>query len=481
MAFKDLPPDKYRQLSARRMARLVAEQRVSPVQLVECALALAKAWEPKVNAYVTFLEGEALKAAAAAERGARRGRLRGSLHGVPIAIKDNFHLTGHVVTRGSRTSAGYIAERVSPMVERMLTAGAVIIGRTTMPEFGWKGTGSSPLTGITRNPWDASRNPGGSSAGSAVTVASGAVPIALGSDAGGSIRIPASFCGVVGLKPTLGRIPVWPGTVTETLSHVGPLCRFVDDARIVLDATAGADPRDPLSYAANPPHRDGRKRRLGAGTLRVGILAQPFGIRPDAGVEGSVGRALRKIRRTVKARYRNVEIAAELPRRIFETLWITGRGHGFADIIARHSAVMDPGLVRLADLARAFDVGDLFKANEERRRLLSALCTAMEDSDVLVMPTMPITAFAADAEVPAGGEASAPLPWVTWTPFTYCFNLSGQPAISVPCGWDDQGLPVGLQIVGPWGGDALVLAVARRFEAALAITGTDRQLPPVAA
>ena len=204
MAFAELRADEYAALSARALGRLVADGRVSPVQLVELALALAKASEPRINAYVSFLEPLARSVAQEREREARAGHLRSALHGVPIAVKDNFYLKGFPLARGSRTSPDYMPNENAPMVQRLIDAGTIIIGKTTTPEFGWKGTGISPLTGITRNPWNAERNSGGSSAGSAATVAAGAVPIALGTDAGGSIRIPAAFCGVPGFKPTLG-------------------------------------------------------------------------------------------------------------------------------------------------------------------------------------------------------------------------------------------------------------------------------------
>ena len=284
MTFSELSARRYRGLTARRAARLVAKREISPVHLVEHALARARADEPRINAYVRFLEDDALRAAAEREAEAREGRLRGPLHGVPIAVKDNFYLAGHPVTRGSRTATDAPVAETAPMIERILAAGAVIVGKTAMPEFGWKGTGSSPLTGITRNPWNSARNPGGSSAGSAATVASGAVPIALGSDAGGSIRIPASFCGVVGIKPTLGRIPVWPGTVTESLSHVGPLARSVEDAALVVTAAAGPHPRDPLSYGASDASPGDAPARLRGGELRIAVVAEPFGVAPEDGV-----------------------------------------------------------------------------------------------------------------------------------------------------------------------------------------------------
>ncbi|MDE0176427.1 MAG: amidase family protein [Defluviicoccus sp.] len=362
--FADLSPDRYRRLTAKRAARLVADGTVSPVHLAEHALASAKAAEPRINAYVRFLEDDALRAAGDREAEARAGRLRGKLHGVPITVKDNFYLAGHPVSRGSCTAPDAPVTENAPMIERVLAAGAVIVGKTTMPEFGWKGTGSSPLTGITRNPWDLSRNPGGSSSGSAATVAAGAVPIALGSDAGGSIRIPAA----------------WADT----------------------------------------------------------------------------------------------ELDIPLPRGIFETLWVTGRGFGFSDVIAARGAEMDPGLVRCGALAEGYSLADFLAAMDDRRKLNARLAATLEKWDVLVTPTMPLTAFAAEDEVPPGGEADAPLPWVTWTPYTYPFNLSGQPAVSIPCGFDSKRLPVGLQIVAKWGADSLALAVARRFER---ILGRARPAP----
>ena len=500
MSFVELRADDYAALSARALGRMVAERLASPVQLAELALALARAAEPKINAYVSFLEPWALDAARERECEARAGRLRGTLHGVPIAVKDNFYLKGFPLARGSRTSPDYVPDENAPMVQRMLDAGAVIIGKTTTPEFGWKGTGISPLTGVTRNPWNPARNSGGSSAGSAATVAAGAVPIALGTDAGGSIRIPAAFCGIAGFKPTLGRIPVWPGTVTETLSHAGPLTRFVDDIAVTLDLTGHPDARDPLSFAAGGPGDEERWDRLGAGTLRVAIIPAPFGIRPDRAVEEVVAAALAKITAEIHAQFSDAAIEAPLPREVFEAFWVTGRGIGYGKLFAEHAAVMDPGLVRLGPLAEAYSLPRFFDAIGNRRSFVSAAFKLFDAFDLALMPTMPLVAFDAASEVPPGGEAEAPLPWITWTPYTYPFNLSGQPAISLPCGlardpkkWEPvfgkdhaqnknfspDGMPVALQIVGPFGSDALVLALARRIETVLAFR--DRHpLPRVA-
>jgi aspartyl-tRNA(Asn)/glutamyl-tRNA(Gln) amidotransferase subunit A len=361
------------------------------------------------------------------------------------------------------------------MVERLVRAGTVVIGKTTTPEFGWKGTGISPRTGITRNPWNPARNSGGSSAGSAATVGTGAVPVALGSDAGGSIRIPASFCGVVGLKPTLGTIPVWPGTVNETLSHAGPLTRSVADARAVLDLTRGFDPRDPQS-AYPVPDRDPASAADSA-MLRVGVITHPFGIIPQAGVSGVIAAACAKLRAAGAAELIDAELQMPVPREIFEAMWVTGRGLGFAGLIRGQGEIMDPGLVRLLGLAEQYSLTDYYAAVEARRAFSAAVFALFARLDLLLMPTMPLTAFDAAAEVPPGGEAGAKLPWITWTPYTYPFNITGQPAISIPCGFGPDGMPVGLQVVGPWGHDERVLAFAARCERALNLDAAMRVAP----
>ncbi|MGA7323114.1 MAG: amidase family protein, partial [Rhodomicrobium sp.] len=308
-------------------------------------------------------------------------------------------------------------------------------------------------------------------AGSAATVAARAVPVAIGTDAGGSIRIPASFCGIPGFKPTLGRVPVWPGTVTESLSHAGFLTRCVDDIALGLELTAGPDLRDPLSYASSGPGDAQRWDRLRKGALRIGRVAAPFGIVPDAAIGTVIEDALGRITPHLAADYSTATIDTPLPRDIFEAFWVTGRGLGFTQVFAEHAAIMDPGLVRLEGLARRYTLEQYFAAINSRRAFLAATCRTFAAFDILLMPTMPLTAFDAGGEVPPGGEADAPLPWITWTPYTYPFNIGGQPAMSLPCGLAADGLPVGLQIVGPWGSDHLVVGVSRRIEDALDFAG----------
>ncbi|WP_281690471.1 amidase [Pseudonocardia thermophila] len=473
MGYAELTADEYRAASALDLGRRVAAGELSPVHLAELALELAAQAEPVINAYAALLPERARATAAAREAEVRAGTVRSPLHGVPIAVKDNMLEEGVPAGKGSLTSSDEPAPASSPMVGRLLDAGAVVIGRTTTPEFGWKATGISPRTGITRNPWDPQRNPGGSSAGSGATVGSGAVPIATGTDAGGSVRIPAAFCGVVGLKPTLGAIPVWPSTVNENLSHAGVLTRDVRDARAVLALTRGPDPRDPQSYWSRPPAGDGERR------LRVGIVRAPFGIDPEEDVAAAVGRALDALVAAGGADYAETTLPTELPRAVFEVLWVTGRGLGFRDLAREHADVMDPGLVRLGPLAEAYDLPAFYAAMTARREFNSAMAHVLDEWDLLVMPTMPITAFAADAEVPPGGEADAPLPWITWTPYTYPFNITGQPAITLPTGLGRGGMPVGAQIVGPWAHDERVLEFAVHAQRVLASTN-ERTVAPTA-
>ncbi len=472
--FASLSLEEYQDSTAIGLGRRIAAGELSPVQLAECALEIARLREPAINAYATLMPERALADAALREAEVRRGSVRSILHGVPIASKDNLAIAGEPLGKGSVTSADTVATTSSPMTARLIEAGAVIIGRTTTPEFGWKGTGISPRTGISRNPWDPSRNTGGSSAGSGATVASGAVPLATGTDAGGSVRIPAAFCGVVGFKPTLGAIPLWPGTVNENLSHAGPLARTVVDARAMFELTRGPDARDPQSFFSTAVPAESARR------LRVGVMREPFGIAPSDEVGSVFDESLRLLRDADIADFVEYSVPAELPRHIFETLWVTGRGIGFDALIREHGHLMDPGLARLGGengLAAGYSLPAFLDALQQRRAFNAALFAVFEEVDLLLTPTMPITAFAADAEVPEGGEADAALPWITWTPYTYPFNITGQPAVTIPTHLGGGTLPVGLQVVGPWAHDLRVLAFAELCETTLAPTNELRVAP----
>lgn len=472
MSFVEIGLVEYTQSSAVALGRRIAAGELSPVQLTECALAIATREEPRLNAYAALMADRALAVAAVLEVEAREGKVRSVIHGVPVAAKDNMYIEGQPCWKGSLTTSDEPATVSSPMTARLEDAGSVIIGRTTTPEFGWKGVGNSPRTGVSRNPWNPDRNTGGSSAGSGATVASGAVPIATGTDAGGSIRIPASFCGTVGLKPTLGAIPVWPGTVNENLSHAGPLTRFVEDALAVFTLTRGPDSRDPQSSFSVPCAVEP------AGRPRVGVIREPFGVAPSAEVADTFEAAVELLGRAEVADLQEISLDRAAPAEIFDALWVTGRGLGFAEVVRQHRDIMDPALARLGELAGDYSLADFFAIMQQRRAFNEWAFGLFNHWDLLLMPTMPLTAFAADAEVPAGGQSDAALPWTTWTPYTYPFNISGQPAISIPVGLAPGRLPVGVQIVGPWAADLQVLAFASACEAALVSMNETRVAPP---
>ncbi|CAN5224376.1 amidase family protein [soil metagenome] len=471
MTFTEIGLDEYRDSTAVALGRRVAAGELSPVHLTECALAIASAEEPRLNAYAALMPERAVAQAAVSEAEVRNGYVRSVIHGVPIAVKDNMYIEGEPCWKGSLTTSDTPASTSAPMVSRLLEAGGIIIGRTTTPEFGWKGAGNSPRTGVSRNPWDPTKNTGGSSAGSGATVGSGAVPIATGTDAGGSIRIPAAFCGTVGMKPTLGAIPVWPGTVNENLSHAGPLTRSVEDAWAVLSLTRGPDSRDPQSSFSSLPPADSHSRP------RVGVAREPFGIAPQSHVAETFDSAVELLAESGIADLHDISFNRPPPLEIFNALWVTGRGLGFAELVRTQSEVMDPALARLTELAGEYSLPDFFAIMQQRRAFNEWAFGLFDEWDLLVMPTMPLTAFAAEAEVPDGGQADAPLPWVTWTPYTYAFNISGQPAISIPVGLAPGSMPVGLQIVGPWSADQRVLAFAQLCETALASTNPIRVAP----
>jgi aspartyl-tRNA(Asn)/glutamyl-tRNA(Gln) amidotransferase subunit A len=471
MSFRDISLDDYAASGAVSLGRRVAAGELSPVHLAECALAIATREESQLNAYAAFMADRALAVAALREAEARDGQPRSAIHGVPIAAKDNMYIAGQPCWKGSLTTSDTPASVSSPMIARLEDAGSVIIGRTTTPEFGWKAVGNSPRTGVTRNPWNSDRNTGGSSAGSGATVASGAVAIATGTDAGGSIRVPASFCGTVGFKPTLGAIPVWPGTVNENLSHAGPLTRFVEDALVVFTLTRGPDPRDPQSMFSIPVADDSGVRP------RVAVVREPFGVAPDADVAEAFDSAVALLVDAGIADLHELALDRPAPREIFDALWVTGRGLGFADVVAKHRDIMDPALARLSELAAGYSLADFFAIMQQRRAFNEWAFGLFGQWDLLLMPTMPLTAFAADAEVPVGGEADAALPWSTWTPYTYPFNISGQPAISIPTGLTPGRMPVGVQIVGPWAADLRVLAFAAACEITLESTNATRIAP----
>jgi aspartyl-tRNA(Asn)/glutamyl-tRNA(Gln) amidotransferase subunit A len=407
---------------------------------------------PAINAIVALRDRDALLHEA--ERAPT-----GPLQGLPMAIKDLAETKGIATSYGSPAFRDHVPAADSPMVARLRRAGAVIIGKTTTPEFGWKGVTDSALTGITRNPWDPTRTPGGSSGGAAVAAAAGFGALHVGSDGGGSIRMPCGFTGVFGIKPTFGRVPHYPQSPMGTVTHVGPMTRTVADSALMLSVLARPDDRD---WFAVP--WDGRDYRIG---LEDGIAGLRIAYSPDLGyakVEPEVAALVDA------AVARLVDLGAVVeradppfadPHEMFKVHWF-GRFH---QVVSRMSpekqALVDPGLRETAALGARYGTADFIDAEMTREAMGRGMAEFHRRYDLLVTPQLPLPAFEAGLEFPPGKGYTR---WIDWSPFTLPFNFTQQPAATVPCGLTAAGLPVALQVVGPRFADALVLRAARACE-----------------
>ena len=453
-------------LSAIDLADLIRRKQVSPVEVVEALLGRIELVNPRLNAYCTVTADAARTAARAAEAAVLRGDPLGPLCGVPFSVKDL------VITRGVRTAFGsriyehHIPDEDAPVVERLCAAGAIMVGKTTTPEFGWKGATDSPLTGISRNPWDLTKTPGGSSGGAAAAVAAGLAPLAVGTDGGGSIRIPASFCGVFGLKPTCGLVPVYPTPNTGTLSHVGPMTRSVRDAALMLQVLAGPDDRDPLSFPATGIDFTGG---LDDGIRGLRVAWSPtFGYAKVAPEVRVLAEAAARRFQDLGCQVEEVERVFADPDPIWAPLFYAGVAARLEPFLAEWRDRIDPGLLEVVEEGNRLSGVELIKASFARAAFYQEVRQFFQRYDLLLSPTLAVPPFAAGMERPPDYPAGSRLSWVA---FTYPFNLTGHPAATVPCGFTADGLPIGLQIVGRRLQDGLVLRASAAFEAALPWAG----------
>ena len=445
-----------------QISREIRSGSLTAESLVTRSLEAIKTKNQSVNAFSDVYVEESLAAARACDREAAEGKWRGPLHGVPIGVKDLFLTEGRRTARGSAAFRDYVPDRSAPIVERIEAAGAIIIGKTTTTELGWSGSSVSELYGPTRNPWNRDLTSGGSSSGSAAAIAAGMVPCALGSDGGGSVRIPASFCGIFAMKGSLARIPTYPWSATEMLSHAGPMTRTAADSAYLFDLLKGPDPRDHnalpddgLDYVADAVDPAG---------LKIAYAPTLFGVEVDPEVERVVTDAVAKIGNALGRGA--VEVAPDWqdPIRIFETLWVAGRGQAYGRL-ADHDG-FGSGFRTLIEASRAYDLADYLDAMKARADFAATVHGFFEDYDLLLLPTVPILPFDAELEAPPDCVGpSAVLRWTAWTPFTYPFNLSGNPAASMPVGTSSSGLPIGLQVVGRRHADLSVLSFCRALEA----------------
>ncbi|GAA3364440.1 amidase [Streptomyces antimycoticus] len=457
-------------LTAVQLIERYASGELSPVEATRAVLHRIEQIQPEVNAFSRVdAEGALRQAEESAERW-RRGTPAGLVDGVPVSVKDILLLRGAPTLRGSRTvrPEGQAWDEDAPSVARLREHGAVFVGKTTTPEFGWKGVTDSPVYGVTGNPYDPQRTAGGSSGGSAAAVALGAGPLSLGTDGGGSVRIPASFCGIFALKPTYGRVPLYPASAFGTLAHVGPMTRDAADAALLMDVISGPDWRD---WSQLAPSGGGFQEALAPGGGGVDGLRVAYS--PSLGgaavVDPEVAAAVRRavdLLAELGAVVEEIDPGFEDPVEAFHTLWFSGAARVVQPLGAEDWELLDPGLREICAQGAAYSALDYLAAVDVRMALGHAMGRFHSAYDLLVTPTLPITAFEAGVEVPKGSEHTR---WTGWTPFTYPFNLTQQPAASVPCGLSGAGLPIGVQLVGARHADALVLRAAHAlFEAGLA-------------
>jgi len=465
------------ELTAVRLVEGYRKGEFSPEDVTRAVLARAERIQPEVNAFVRLLADEALAQARESTLRWRRGEPKGLVDGVPTTVKDIILLRGAPTLKGSRTiseTGGW--DEDAPSVARLREHGAVFIGKTTTPEFGWKGVTDSPLSGVTRNPYDRTRTAGGSSGGAAAAVALGAGPLALGTDGGGSVRIPAAFCGIFALKPTYGRVPLYPASAFGTLAHVGPMTRDAADAALLLDVIGAPDARDWSALAA-PRGSFSAELSGGVRGLRVAYspsLGGQVAVRPA--VAAAVRRAVERLA-ALGAYVTEADPDFADPVDAFHTLWFAGAARVTQRLGPHQRTLLDPGLREICAAGARLSALDYLAAVDVRMELGRRMGLFHESYDLLVTPTLPLTAFEADAEVP---KASGHRRWTGWTPFTYPFNMTQQPAATVPVGVDGEDLPVGLQIVAARHRDDLVLRAAHAlYEAGAA--GVRRPRPAATA
>jgi aspartyl-tRNA(Asn)/glutamyl-tRNA(Gln) amidotransferase subunit A len=450
-------------LSATELLSLYRAKKLSPVEATKAALDRIRKHDGRFNAFCLVDEDGALKSAKASEARWQRGQPQGLADGVTATVKDLLLTQGWPTLRGSKmVSRDQAWDEDAPCVARLREEGAVLLGKTTTPEFGWKGVTDSLLTGVTRNPWNPERTPGGSSGGAAVAAACGMGALNLGTDGGGSIRIPASFTGIFGLKQTYGRVPAHPLSPFGTVAHVGPMTRTVTDAALMLNLLAKPDERD---WYALPYDGTDFTKDIDSGVKGLKIAWSPTlgDNRVDPEVAAITAKAARVFADELGATLEETDLQFENVGDVFVKHWFPGAANALRAFTPEQRKQMDPGLVEVAEAGAKFSLMDYLAAVKAREAFGVMMNRFHKRYDLLLTPMMPLPAFQAGVEVPPEDEGGR---WTDWSPFSYPFNLTQQPAASAPCGFTKAGLPVGLQIVGARYAESLVLCAARAFERA---------------
>jgi aspartyl-tRNA(Asn)/glutamyl-tRNA(Gln) amidotransferase subunit A len=453
----------------RQAAEMLQNGGVSSVELVSYFLDRIDKRNERTNSFVDVFGEEAIRNAEEADRSLKRGKIKGPLHGIPIAVKDLFNVKGHVTRCGSLVMSEQPANENSFVVTKLLNAGAILLGKLNLHEFAFGPTSENQAFGPVRNPYDLERIAGGSSGGSAAAVADGLCLGTLGTDSGGSIRIPASLCGVVGIKPTIGltsRTGVFP--LSWTLDNVGPLANTVDDCALLLDAVADYDPEDPLSVSRPASSFSSGYRSLDVSKLKIGMTSSFSPLDPE--VEENFQNILNVIGETFQIE--NVEVPLAKHYKPITDILLSCEASAVHDELLKTKFEAYGSDVRPKIIAGSFfHVGEYVQAQKIRNYLASSLVGTLSKIDVLILPTTPITA-------PKIGERKSEMgdPTFLLGALTRPFSLTGLPAINIPCGFDKKGLPFGLQIAGKALDECTVLAFANFIESKIG-RGSASQLP----
>lgn len=439
------------------------DRTLSPSEVIDAVLAAIERHNGAVNAFCLVDAEGARQAARASGQRWMCGEPLGALDGLPVTIKDAVMWAGHPNREGSKNLPAEPVQQNAPAVKSLLAAGAVPIGKTTLPEFGWKAVSDSPLYGLIRNPWDTRMTTGGSSSGAAAAAAINLGVMHVGMDSAGSIRVPSSFCGVFGFKPSHGRIPAYQPLPFALLSDVGPITRTVRDAALMLAVMAEPDPCDIYAiHAPAPDYRvgleDGVRGLRMAWSPRLGFVE-----RLDPEVEEIVARAAKRFEE-LGAVVEAADPDWQDPIELIRMIWRVGKWQMLSSVPPDRWKDSDPGLVALAESGRDIRASDFISVANGRTDLFRKIMQFHQRYDVLLTPTVATAAFEVGHNTPPDGRFGDE--WFKWAPYSYPFDLSLQPAATVPCGQTRAGLPVGLQIIAPYRRDELVLRVARAFESA---------------
>jgi len=451
-------------LPAFEMKEKIASQELSSIEITEAIIERIEKINPIINAYCTTAFDLARSMAKEADDRVKKGEKLGLLNGIPTSIKDLNQVKGVRTTFGSKIYEFNIPEEDSIAIARLKKEGCVILGKTNTPEFGFKGVTDNLIFGASKNPWNLERTPGGSSGGAASAAASGLSPLAQGSDGGGSIRHPAGLCGIYGLKPNYGRVPMYPREFIAAydLGVVGPIVRYVKDAALMLDAMKGPFeremfmlPKDGISYYETVEDKP-KKLKIGY-TIDLGYAKL---IDPE--VERAVIDSAQKFEK-LDWDVEEAHLKIKKPERSFLTMWTSLFAYDLKPKLAKWGNKLDPALFKLVQAGLSYGPLDLPKALAERRKFHETFMPIFNNYDLLITPTTAITAFELGIPFPTKINNVNVSP-TAWQPFTFPFNMTGQPAATIPCGWSKEGLPIGMQIVGKLFDEKTVLQVSKAFE-----------------